>query len=156
MLKGIHLTLMIGPVTPRPAPRAVVEALTSVDVTHSVDGPSGFQLTFSLSNRSLLQTSFLLAGASAIPLVRVVLVATINGTPAVLMDGIMTDHQVTPGENGRSQLVVSGDDLTRVMDRDELSGLPFPATSSAIRAGLILLKYMVYGIVPVVIPPFLF
>ena len=38
MLKGIHLTLMIGPVVPVPVPQAVLDALTSVQVTTSADG----------------------------------------------------------------------------------------------------------------------
>jgi hypothetical protein len=155
MLKGVHLTLMVGPAVPRPAPRAIIDALVSAVVTNDVDGPSGFQLTFALSNRSLLQTTFLLAAAAVVPVMRVVLVATINGKPEVLIDGVMTDHQVTPGEDGRSQLVVTGDDLTRLMDRQELSGLPYPATSSAARVALILAKYLAFGIVPIVIPPFL-
>ena len=33
MLKGIHLTLMIGPVVPVPVPQRVLDALTSVQVT---------------------------------------------------------------------------------------------------------------------------
>ena len=33
MLKGVHLTLMIGPVVPVPVPKPVLDALTSVEVT---------------------------------------------------------------------------------------------------------------------------
>src|SRR5262245_36510294 len=121
MLKGIQLTLMVGPLVPKPAPRSVLEALISAEVTPRDDGPSGFQLTFALSNRSQLQTIFLLTGAAIIPILRVVLVATINGTPEVLIDGVITDHQISPGQNGVSQLVITGEDLTRVMDREEWS-----------------------------------
>ena len=32
MLKGIHLSLMIGPAVPLPAPSAVIDALTGVKV----------------------------------------------------------------------------------------------------------------------------
>ena len=32
MLKGIHLTLMIGPAVPVPVPQVVLDALTSVQV----------------------------------------------------------------------------------------------------------------------------
>ncbi len=155
MLKGVQLTLMVGPVVPKPAPRAVLEALVSAEVTTNVQGPSGFQLNFALSNRSLLQTTFLLSAGTIVPIFRVVLVATVNGTPEVLIDGVITDHQVTPGENGISQLVITGEDLTRVMDRQELSGIPYPGTNSVARIAIILAKYMVYGIVPVLVPPFL-
>ncbi len=33
MLKGVHLTLMIGPAVPVPAPQSVMDALTSIQVT---------------------------------------------------------------------------------------------------------------------------
>ena len=68
MLKGIHLTLMIGPAVPLPVPRALIDALTSVSVTTPTEGPSVFQVQFTLSNRSPLQTLFLVAGGSSIPL----------------------------------------------------------------------------------------
>lgn len=155
MLQGIQLSLLVGPAVPVPAPRSVVDALESATVTADVDRRSGFQLTFALSNRSPLQSMFLLAGGSVPRMIRVVLVATVAGTPEVLIDGVMTDHQVTPGENGRSQLVVTGEDLTRLMDYQDLSGLPYPAMPTAARVALILAKYMVYGIVPLVIPTFL-
>jgi hypothetical protein len=154
MLKGIQVTLMIGPAQPKPVPRAVLEALTSAEVTTDVDGPSGFQLKFALSNRSPLQTLFLLAGGLMPPIIRVVLVATINGSTEVLVDGVMTDHQITPGENGRSELVVTGEDLTRVMDYQELSGLPYPAMPSSARIAIILAKYLAFGIIPKIVPPF--
>jgi len=154
MLKGIQLTLMIGLAKPTPVSRSVLDALTSAEVTTDVDGPSGFQLKFELSNRSPLQSMFLLAGSSIPKIMRVVLVATINGTPDVLVDGVMTDHQVTPGENGRSELVVSGDDLTRLMDYGELSGLPYPAMPSSARIAIILAKYLVFGVTPKIVPPF--
>ena len=48
MLKGVHLTLMIGPAVPAPAPQSVMDALTSVQVTSSKE-QSGFQLTFAVS-----------------------------------------------------------------------------------------------------------
>jgi hypothetical protein len=52
MLKGIHLTLLVGPVVPVPVPQLVLDALTSVEVTSSAGYASGFQLSFTLSNHS--------------------------------------------------------------------------------------------------------
>ena len=43
MLKGVNLTLLIGPLVPVPAPRAVLEALTDLTVTSNDTGRSGFQ-----------------------------------------------------------------------------------------------------------------
>lgn len=155
MLKGIHLTLMVGPAVPVPVPRAVLDSLTSVQVTNTTEGPAGFELNFTLSNRSPLQTIFLLAGGAMPPMIRVVLVATVNGTPEVLIDGVITNHQVQPGSNGYSSLRVIGEDLTKVMDYQELSGIPYPATTSAARVLVILAKYLPLGVVPLVVPPFL-
>lgn len=152
MHKGVHLTLLVGPVVPVPVPRAVLDALTGVEVTHNTAGPSGFQLTFTLSNRSPLQTIFLVA-AGQTPMLRVMIIVTIDGTPQVLMDGVMTRNQIAPGSQpGQSTLTVTGEDLTKVMDLIDFSGFPFPAMPVEVRIALIIAKYAVFGLIPLVIP----
>lgn len=153
MLKGIYLTLLVGPTVPVPVPQEVVDALTGVQVTVAAGRRSGFQLTFTLTNRSPLQTAFLLT-AGQIPLLRVIIVVTINGLPQVLMDGVLTHTEVSPGAKpGQSTLTVTGEDLTRVMDLQDWSGMiPYPAMPLEARVALILAKYAVYGMVPLVIP----
>jgi hypothetical protein len=153
MANGINLTLMIGPAVPVPVPREVLDALTNVEVTTTTEGPSGFQLRFTLSNRSPLHTLFLVSGGSAIPLIRVLIVVTINGTPEVLIDGVMTNHEVQPGPApGQSTLTVTGEDLTRVMDYIDFSGIPYPAMPPEARVLTILAKYAAFGVIPLVIP----
>ena len=155
MNRGIHLTLMVGPVVPIPVPQAVLDALTSVEVTSNTDGPSGFQLTFLLSNTSPLQTIFLVAGAQT-PMLRVIVVVTLNGTPQVLMDGVMTRQEVTAGTKpGEVQLRITGEDLTKAMDLIDFSGLPFPAMPVEARVLLTIAKYAVFGLIPLVIPTLL-
>lgn len=157
MLKGVHLTLLIGPAVPVPVPKEVLDALTSIQITTTAGNASGFQLAFTLSNRSPLHTIFLLSGGSSIPLIRVIIIVTINGMPEVLMDGVMTNHEVSPGsEGGNSTLTVTGDDLTRVMDYIDFSGIPYPAMPSEARVLVILAKYAMFGIIPMVIPSVLF
>jgi len=152
MLKGIHLTLLVGPVVPVPVPRVVLDALTGVTVTSSAGSPSGFQLTFALNNRSPLHTVFLVAGGQT-PMLRVIIIVTINGMPQVLMDGVMTKQQVTPGNQpGHSTLTVTGEDLTKAMDLQDFSGLPYPAMPAEARVALIIAKYAVFGMIPLVIP----
>jgi hypothetical protein len=149
----INLTLMIGPAVPIPVSQEVLDALTSVTVTTNSDTGSGFQLQFTLSNRSLLQTVFLLSSGLPIPLVRVVIIVTVNGRAEVLMDGVMTNHEVSPGTDAsHSVLTVTGEDLSRVMDYVDFSGTPFPGMPPEARVLLILLKYAVFGIRPLVIP----
>lgn len=154
MLKGFHLSLMIGPVVPIPVSQAVIEALTSVEVvSNSGMTESGFELQFKVGRKSALETLFLLAGGASIPLVRVVIVMTVNGTPEVLIDGVMTDHQMRPGSDGNpSTLVIKGKDLTAVLDYIDFSGFPFPAVPPEGRVALLLAKYLVFGIVPMIIP----
>lgn len=153
MLKGMHLTLLIGPAVPVPVPRVVLDALTAVEVTTSAGSASGFQLTFTLSNRSPLETLFLLSGGAAIPLIRVIIVVTLNGMPEVLMDGVMTNHQIAPGgDGGHATLTVTGEDLTRVMDYIDFSGVPYPAMPVEARVALIVAKYAAFGLAPLVVP----
>ena len=154
MSRGVDLKLFIGPAVPVPAPRAAVDALEKVQVqVNSGDTASGFELTFSLSKRSSLQTLFLLTGGSSIPIMRVVIMVTMGSMSEVIMDGVMTHHEVRPGDDGgKSSLVVKGKDLTALMDFIELNGIPFPAMSPAIRVQTILAKYAAFGVVPMVIP----
>lgn len=156
LLSGINLTLMIGPAVPVAVSSDVLNALTSVEVTSNTDGPSVFQLKFTVKKNSPIITLFLLASGAQIPLVRVVIYVTINGSPQVLMDGVVTDHQVTPGASGQnSTLTITGEDLTRVMDYIDLTGIPYPAMPPEARVLLALAKYAIFGVIPLVIPSIL-
>ena len=154
MSNGIQLTLLAGPAVPIPVPREVLDALEHVQVeTHSGDTPGGFELTFALSKRSPLQTLFLLTGGSTIPVLRVVLAATVRGRAEVLMDGVMTNHELRPGSGRQpSKLVIKGKDQTALIDYIELDGIPYPAMPPAVRVLLVLAKYAVLGVIPMVIP----
>src|SRR6201993_2823946 len=102
MLGSVQLSLMMGPFIPLTPPRAVMDALDSVEVTVKDVGTSGFQLTFLIDKQSPLQILFLLTGGSPLLFMRVVLVATVNGVAFVLMDGVITNNHVAPGDKGSS------------------------------------------------------
>lgn len=148
---------MIGPLVPIPAPREVIEALNEVTVTTSDTGKSGFQLSFTLSTSSPLHTLFLLsAGGSPLPILRVIIVATVNGMPNVLMDGIVTNQQVLPGSDAaHATLSITGEDLSVLMDKQDFSGFPYPAVPAEGRVALMIAKYMAFGVVPLVVPSIL-
>jgi hypothetical protein len=153
MLKGINLTLMIGPLVPIPVPESVLEALTDIQVTTSVKGASGFQLKFHIDKRSPLHTLFLLSGGASVLLMRVVIVVTLRGTPEVIMDGVITNHQIEPGtDTSHPSLVITGEDLTKLMDLLDFSGFPFPAMPAEGRVAMMLVKYAGLGIMPLVLP----
>ena len=149
---SIKLTLLMGPTLPVPVPQPVTDALDSVEVRHTAGQRSGFQLSFKFSADSILNTVLLLMG-NAGPIIRVVLVATVNGTPYVLSDGVITHHQVVPGVGGQqSTLTITGEDLTAVMNQIDLTGIPYPAMTPSVRVLTIIARYAVYGLIPLVIP----
>jgi len=152
MLKGVNLSLYVGPV-PVAAPREVVESLVHAKVeSGSGEAQSGFELGFDLPARSPLRTLFLLTGGGSIPLIRVVLVVTINGQAESIIDGVTTDVEMQPGEGGIGKLVVKGKDLSALMDIIELPGIPFPAMPPSARVLVVLAKYAALGVIPLVIP----
>ncbi|HVO42177.1 MAG TPA: hypothetical protein VMT34_06130 [Aggregatilineales bacterium] len=152
MIKNITLSLLMGPVVPIPVPRAVTEALTSATIRTGTGDQDGFQLTFTFSSRSVLNTLLPTIGQVG-PFIRVVLIATLGATPTVLMDGVITHQQVTPNvENGQSTLTLDGKDVSAVMNLQEFTGLPYPAMPIEARVALIVLKYAVFGMIPLVIP----
>jgi hypothetical protein len=155
MQGGIQLSLRIGPL-PIPAPREVMDALVHAKVEDGSGGTqSGFEMTFELSARSPLRTLFLLTGGGGLPLMRVVLVVTINGSAHSIIDGVTTNVETQPGQGGVSRLVVKGKDLSALMDIIEIPGLPFPAMPPSARIFLVLAKYAAFGVIPLVIPSIL-
>jgi hypothetical protein len=155
MQGGVQLSLYIGP-APVAAPREVIEALVQAKVENgSGDAQSGFELTFELPARSPLRTLFLLTGGGSLPLMRVVLVVTINGSAESIIDGVTTNVETQPGEGGVGKLVVKGKDMSALMDIIDFPGLLFPATPPSGRVLLVLAKYAALGVVPLVIPSIL-
>jgi len=157
MAGPIHLSLLIGPIVPIPVPALMIDALDSVTATSSADANSGFQLRFKVNSKSELNTIFLIAAgqntSAGTPPLRVVLLVTINGQPQTLFDGVMTNVEVQAGQNGQpGSITVTGEDLTRVMDMIDFSGLPYPAMPIAARVALICAKYAAFGIIPLPIP----
>jgi hypothetical protein len=153
MLDSVQLNLMMGPFVPLTAPREVLDALDSVEVTVNDTGTSGFQLTFIIDKQSPLQILFLLSGGSPMLFMRVVLTAIVNGISNVLIDGVVTNNQISPGDKGsNSTLTITGEDLSALMNQSDWSGFPFPACPAEARVALLLAKYAVFGVIPLIIP----
>ena len=157
MLKSVQLTLMMGPIIPVAVSSTVLDALVSVEVKVEDVGQSGFQLTFSIDKQSPLQILFLLSGGMPLLFMRCVIVATVNGQANVLIDGVITNNQIAPGDKGsNSTLTITGKDLTALMDQSNWSGFPFPACPREARVALLLAKYAFFGVLPAIIPSLLF
>jgi len=154
MVQGIHLTLMIGPAVPAPAPKAVLDALQNIEITSGKD-QAGFQLTFAVGKASPLLTTMLPAGYFDPITTRVIVMVTLGGLPHVLMDGLVTRQEIGPSsEPGQSTLTITGDDLSAAMDLVEYH-MPYPNMSSTVQAYVVLSKYMALGVAPIVLPAFI-
>ncbi|MEO6672194.1 MAG: hypothetical protein ABIN93_02080 [Ginsengibacter sp.] len=153
MLKGkISLSLLIGPVVPVPVPKFIIDALSSLEVTTASGEASGFQMIFTFSSKSPLSTLLLLLGQVG-PFIRVIITVTVNGTPHVLMDGMIINHQLTPNvQTGLSTLTITGSDLTSVMNYIDFTGFPYPNMPPELRALIIIGKYAIFGMIPMIIP----
>jgi len=152
MLKGIHLTLLIGPAVPVPAPAIVIDSLDGVQVNHDKER-SGFQLSFKVSKNSALLNVMLPAGYFDPMITRVIIIVTLNGFPNVLMDGIVTRQEMAPSSDvGQSTLTITGEDLSIAMDVIEKIA-PYPAFPDVAKIYAVLAPYAVLGITPLVIPP---
>jgi len=153
VLKGVYLSLFMGPMVPVPAPKTVVDALISAQVNTGGER-SGFQLVFSMNKKSTLRQTLLPAGFMDPGTTRVILVATLGGIPNVIIDGIVTRHEVAPSnEAGQSTITLTGEDLTVLMDVIQFPLLRYPGMPILARVNLIVAKYAMFGIIPVVIPP---
>lgn len=121
---GINLTLRIGERQPEPAPRLFIEALQSVEVTHSDQGRSGFQMVFAIGRqgRPDLRDYQLIQNPLLQPFNRVIITVTINMIPHLLIDGVITNQQLSPSiEPGQSTFTLTGEDVSAMMDLEERS-----------------------------------
>jgi len=147
------MTLMMGPIVPVTVPRVVLDSLASVEVKVEDVGQSGFQLIFLIDKQSPLQILFLLTGGMPLLFMRCIIIATVNGVSNVLMDGVITNNQISPGDkSSNSTLTITGKDLTALMDQSNWSGFPFPACPREARVALLCAKYAFFGVIPIIIP----
>ena len=153
-LLGVHLTILLGPTVPAPAPPSLLEALDKVEVTHSDSERSGFQLVFRAARdpRSLIDYP-IIANPLLRPGNRVILVTTLGVVPEVLFDGLITHQQLNPSPTpGQTTFAVTGEDVTVAMDRVERV-VEHPAQPEAVIALKIIASYPQFGLIPEVIPP---
>lgn len=155
MILGIHLNMLIGSGIPLPAPATLVEAIKSVQVTHKDEGRSGFQITFEMGKSGPVDFLDypLLLNPLIRPFSRVVLTVIFNAIPRVLIDGIITNRQMSPGsEPGAATLTLTGEDVSVMMDMKK-ERVEHPAQDETLIANKIIVKYLQYGLIPMVIPP---
>jgi hypothetical protein len=150
---GIRLQLLIGPTAPIPAPFSVMDALIDLEVTNNDRERDGFQMKFSLGKDTPFDYGLLQSGIVDPPN-RVIIIAIFNVWPQVLIDGIITDHQITPSNKpGESTLTVTGEDISLKLDLEERNETyPNQPDSTIVMRILTRPEYGSLGLVPQVTP----
>jgi hypothetical protein len=147
-LLGVHVTLLIGPTLPVPAPLSLTEALDDIRVTQSDAGRSGFEINFMAGRggpAAVLEYPLLGLGLLE-PFNRVILLVTFGLHTEVLIDGIITRRQLAVGhEPGEGRITITGEDVSVMMDLEEVSR-PQPAMDAVTIAGEIVGNYPQYGL----------
>ena len=121
-LLGVHLTLLMGPVVPVPAPALLAEAVQSVEVTQSDEKRSGFQISFAVGRSMPWELLEYTALSSPLlrPFSRVIILIRFGIAPRVLIDGFITNIQLAPrNAPGTSLLTITGEDVSVMMDLKE-------------------------------------
>jgi len=153
-LLGVDLRLLIGPTVPVPAPPSLTEALLRAEVTHSDRGRSGFQLVFRVERAG--PSGLLDYGLADHPLLRpfnrVILTLAFGPLETVILDGVVTDQQLTPEAGGGGTLSVTGEDVSVMMDLEERSA-EHPGLPDAAIAAKIIARYSSLGLTPMIVSP---
>jgi hypothetical protein len=144
---GVRLVLLIGETVPLPAPYEVTSALARAEVTSDADSRDGFQLRFRLAKDGVMDYGLLQAGYLR-PFQRVIIGLLVGAVPEVLIDGVVTHEQVTPGaEPGSATLTVMGKDISQMLDLEE-KNREFPNQPDFLIATRVIGEYARYGLVP--------
>lgn len=148
---GIRLIFWAGSTVPTPPSRSVLAALSHVQVTNDPEGGDGFQLTFTLGKDKALDYDLISSGVVD-PMTRVWIGVAVGVVPEVLIDGIVTHHQLSPSNDpGMSTLTVTGTNLTVMLDLDERNH-PFKNQPDFVIVTQLLLGYPQLGLIPNVTP----
>jgi hypothetical protein len=148
---GVRLQLLIGANVPLPAPYQVMESFVSLEVNNNDSERDAFQMNFSLGKDSLLDYGLLLNGYFDPPN-RIVIAVLMGVLPDVLLDGIITSHQVVPSNRpGESTLVITGEDISLRLDLDPRSDT-HPNQPDSVIVTKLLAQYAKFGIAPMVTP----
>jgi hypothetical protein len=150
---GTHLAVFAGPTVPVPLPQPLAARLLTITARETDDARSAFALTFDAGRSG--PADFLDSPLFTLPALssgaRVSVVVTVRGVPQVMVDGFVTRLEHRPAGAGQSRLVVTGEDASWLLDREEVTReLPMDDYPQVL---LLLAAYAAQGLVPLAIPP---
>ncbi|MFI5958826.1 hypothetical protein [Cryptosporangium sp. NPDC051539] len=138
------LTMSIGATVPASPSPSFLQSVREVRVTRTESGRAAFQLLLALEDgsgsdgrRSALDK---ISDDELKPFNRVVLSLAVNGSPVALFDGVTTHREVTADEHGAITVVLTGEDLTVALDREERSA-EYPGQDEEAIVNTILARY---------------
>lgn len=147
------VSLFVGKNIHIPAPPSFIKSIQSIQVTNTDQGVNGFQIILStgrsgvntLNDHALFQDNLLREFNN------ISIMVTLNQTPNVLINGKITNIQLTPSdEPGDSTITVTGEDIGVMCDLDE-KYTQHPNQSDGVIARKIIGSYANFGIIPEVI-----
>lgn len=153
-IQSVRLGLYLGKLHPTAPPANVTRAVQQVTVNQDDSGNQGFSLTLSAERSWGGQPDYqLLREPQLKPGNRLIITVTLNATPHVLMDGVISHIQLNPPQGPQAATItITGGDVSRLMDLVDVNlSIPLPNITLVVAA--VLAKYAPLGIVPLVIPP---
>lgn len=151
----LYLSPLVPGVAPAPAPRVVAEAFASLTVSQTDAGvSSGWQLVLRAQRTAFPADDYALVRHPLLqPFSRVVAAVSFGSSTKVLVDGAITHIELSPAQAGSGALLtITGDSVDAVMDFQDFT-IPWPALPDAAIAGMVLSKYVPFGVIPKVVPP---
>ena len=146
-LLGTRLVFWLGREVPLPAPVALLNALTRVEITNDSGSGDGFQMTFTAVRSGITGFGIVESGVLA-PMTRVILGVMMGVRPEALIDGVITHTQMAPGSApGQANLTVTGRDLSILMDLEERNA-EYPNRPDFAIVAEVLARYARYGVFP--------
>jgi hypothetical protein len=148
---GIRLLVLMGDPIPLPPPLEALSMLTTAEVIQQDDG-DGFQLTFIIAKDQLLDFPLLRSGALGL-FSRVVVGVVLGAIPTVLINGVITHHELAPSHvPGESTLTITGRDMSVMMDLEERNE-SYKNTPDFLIAAKVVTRYAKFGVSPPIPTP---
>jgi len=115
------LTVLMGSNKPLPIPDSLTSQIISAVVVNSDEGRDVFQITFNAGRiDSISQDNSILENFIRKPFSRVKIMMTIDSVSHVLIDGVITRHQLNPSQEvGKSTITIIGEDVRLMIDLEE-------------------------------------
>lgn len=152
---GVNLSVLAGPTIPLPLPAPFAAKVKSVTVTENDRERSAFTITLDAgrSGPAAALDSPVMMGCPIAVNARVVVILTVGAVPQILMDGIVTEIELVPGEGpGTALMRATGQDVSLFLDRHERDA-EHVGLEDSLQVRKILAPYMARGILAQVIPP---